>query len=359
MGENLNTQSLREVRAMRALRRKKARWKFNDEVKEKRVYTLPKILITATVAITVAVISSFLTTAVNSLLLVLLVSIITGVLSEVYRIFVAFLKYGALSVADIPTKKSRAELAQEKLAREIRALEFELGVPPTESLDLPEDLEELARAEAGAQQEQTTSMTPEEIVKTRVLNVIAGREPLEDAPPVSDNVPREGFWRKLVRFLKIRPQFNMVLLFFFVAVIAVIASFFVNQQFTPEVTQTTITKENTVTEKVSLSDEERQAIIDEAVSDALAQAPAPTEQVSEEQINALWSQLNETSDRLNTLTATVEQLQRESNGSTETPGLTSDDLAPLQDELTELRSRLESLESSSTVQNQSEGTTSP
>lgn len=348
MGREMNTESIREVRAMRALRRKKARWKFNDEVKEKRVYTLPKIIITATVAITVAVISSFLTTTVNSLLLVLLVSIITGVLSEVYRIAVAFVKYGALSVADIPTKKSRAELAQEKLAREIRALEYQLGVPPTESLELPEDLEELARAESKLGENAAPTMSAEEIVKTRVLNVIAGRNPLDEAPEKGENEPRRSFWRKLAQFFKIRPQFNMVLLFFFVAVIAVVASVFVNQQFAPEVTQTTITKENTVTEKVELSADEKQAIIDEAVAAALAQVPAPTESpVSEEQINALWAQVNETSEKLATLTASLEQLQSESNANTETPGLTSDDLTSLQNELAELRSRLEALESSS------------
>ena len=357
MGERQDTGTIRQRRDLRALRRKKAQFKFNDEVKEKRVYTFPKILVTATVAITMAVISSFLTTAVNSFLLVLLVSIITGILSEVYRVILAFVKYGAMSVTDIPTKKSRAELKQEKLAREIRALEHQLGVPPTESLELPEDLEALARIEVEEQKatESETrtitrpidSLSPEEIVKTRVLNVIAGREPEEFAPVEQEITERKKWWQHVISFLKIRPQFNMVLIFFFVAVIAVIGSFFVNQHFMPEVNQTNITEQK-VTKTVKLSEKDRQAMIDEAVQEALSKIPAvPEEQVTSDDINALWSQLNEVSEKLNTLieSENARDDREESNPSTPSePGLTSDDLTPLQNEIEDIQSRITELE---------------
>lgn len=90
---------------------------FKKIVKDGSNFSFLKILITGLTAVTMAVISSKITSTVNSLLLAALVSVGTAIFSEIYRIILSISSAGAKKIA-LPviekTEKTLTEEAEEK-----------------------------------------------------------------------------------------------------------------------------------------------------------------------------------------------------------------------------------------------------
>lgn len=232
--------------------------KFKEIVKEGSGLTFLKVLVTALTAVSMSLLSANLTGVINSLILVALVSVGTAIVSEFYRIL--------LSVTSLGAKKVVAPVIQVKTMKEgntVRTITEEVVVLD-ESLnneELDSEVEELEefnneKAEKGNRIHQ---------LEQEVVDTGKGRSKLVVAK----------IHQRFVEYFKKNPFMKFIALFSGIAILTIGTSYFVseNNQNTDNIFTTVYKTEET---QSTLSDEEKQEIIDEAVKQARENAPERT-----------------------------------------------------------------------------------
>lgn len=245
----------------------KVRRTFKKVLKDGSNWSLLKVSGTALTAVSMALISAKLTTLVNSLVLVAIISIGTAILSEFYRIVLSITSLGAKKV-----------------------------VAPVLKIE----------------------QTNEETGEIEIVNVTSI---VQEEPATNSN------FKKVVHHLWHNPVIRMVLLFAVVATLTVTTSYFVSNS--AEKVETTYTTVNNPTEQ--LSDSEKQQITDNAASKASVIVSSLKSQISElekdkqsleSKISDLEAENQSQSDKIDEIMSQLDELKtqvEENNQSSDEP----------------------------------------
>lgn len=220
---------------------------FKKIIKEGSGLSILKIAATALTAVSMALLSANLTGIVNSLMLVAIVSIGTAIVSEFYRVI--------LSVTSLGAKKVVAPVLQTTVIKD--------------------------------KDGKTTTITSETPIldENDLKNVKKDAKEQESMKSLEEKVSETGNGKLLLIFSKIRYKFTryfrnnpfmrFILLFAGIAILTISTSYFVSEgNNNTDSIFTTVYK--TEEQKQSLSEKEKQEIIDEAVAQSKESAPSTT-----------------------------------------------------------------------------------
>lgn len=261
---------------------------LKEKIKKDSSFSWSKVIIAALAAVTVAIISSRLNSVVNSMLLVALLSIISALLNEAYRIFGVIASSSAKKVADpiltviTGDNEEDANGVTPTTSIQVTADGTSLHTSPivvnkiekVSSLDTGVIDESLSVEEKKILEENYWQLPDDRIIKASELDHAeavhtAAIQVVKDALGINsskDDSPK-GFLDKLKAFIAARPGLLLILMSTIVAIIALFVSYTVANQLEPGNTYTTINKPI-----VELTKEDRQALIDEAVDSAVIEA---------------------------------------------------------------------------------------
>lgn len=240
-------------------RRQKIKKQFRKIVKEDSSLSILKVSGTALTAVSVALISTQLTSVLNSLALVAMVSILSAVFNEFYRV--------VLSVTSLGAKKVIAPIVMTNADGSITE------IPAVESV----------------------SPTP---VQTPAV-------PIEQGP--QSNVKR-GPIAAIHNYFKSNPAMRMALLFTVISAVTITANYFVasSTEKVESITNYTTVQENPVKE---LSEEEKQLIIDHAVGAASYNSETQKDDL-QTQLDAVHKENAELKDTVERLSQQQEEYMR-------------------------------------------------
>lgn len=280
------------------------RAKFKEIVKEGSGLTILKVLATALTAVSMSLLSANLTGVINSLMLVALVSVGTAIVSEFYRIL--------LSVTSLGAKKVVAPVIHVKTVKDgntVRTITEEVVVlneDGTRTTD-KNDEEQLQAKEEEIAAENRIHQLEQEVVDTG-----RGRRRLVIAK----------LHQRFGEYFKKNPFMKFIALFAGIAILTIGTSYFVSEknQNTDNIFTTVYKTEE---KRETLSEAEKQAIIDEAVKQAQEKTPERTIVEKETEVQVPVDDKDEEANNNSSSTSTVEDSENTSNSQNNTDDTTS------------------------------------
>lgn len=302
-------------------------------IKEGSGLSILKIAATALTAVSMALLSANLTGIVNSLMLVAIVSIGTAIVSEFYRVI--------LSVTSLGAKKVVAPVLQTTVIKD------KDGKTTTVTSETPIlDETDLKNLKEDAREQENMKSLEEQVVETGngKIRLIFSK-----------------IKYKISHYFRNNPFMRFILLFAGIAILTISTSYFVSEgNNNTDSIFTTVYK--TEEQKQSLSETEKQEIIDEAVAQAKESSPATTiveketevkvdntpnqtddQTPSNDQTDSNNSQPTETNDNSETSSTNTDNGQNNNNTNTSNSEQVS------QDDIQKLLDRIEQLEKDNTT----------